>query len=148
MNNRNKNFKPNSRRNGVYDGKILFVSRDVSGNLKKEDIFNIEIEIKKVNLNTQIFDDYNLLLENSVSSITLNISSKDGKFSKSDQLLGINTNSRIKFNTDDARKYAIKWVDVNEKQFLEVKVIGYDEVAVGLLEYQINTNQDTDDIDL
>ena len=148
MNNRNKNFKPNSRRNGVYDGEILFVNRDLSGNVKKEDIFNIEIIIRRVNLDTQIFDDYNLLLENSVSSITLNISSKDGIPIETVDALAINANDRIRFATPSRRQYAIKWVDTDDISSLEVKFLGYDEVGVGLLKYQINTNQDTEDIDL
>ena len=134
----NKNFK-NSRQNGVYSGKIVFVSRDVYGDIK-EDEFNIEIGINKVNLNTEIFDNYNLLLENSVSSIILKISSENGDFLGGDNLLGINTNKRIRFNTNDARKYAIKWVDSDDNPFLEVKVIGYDEVGVGILEYKMNIN--------
>ena len=134
MSNRNKNSKSNSRRYGIYSGKIVFVSRDLYGDIKK-DIFNIEIEINKVNLDTEIFNDYNLLLENSVSQIQLIISSENGNPLENEKLVGINSNDRIKFSTPNRRQYAIKWVDTVDNPFLEVKVFGYDEVAVGLLEY-------------
>ena len=148
MNNRNNRFRPSfSRQNGVYSGKIIVVRRDVYGDIKKN-IFNIVIELKLVNLNTEIFDDYNLVLENSVTIIKLTLSTLNGDVLENYQEIGINTNKRIRFNTKDGRKYAIKWVDTDLTQFLEVKVIGNDEVAVGLLEYKMNTNQNTEDINL
>jgi hypothetical protein len=148
MNNINNRFRPRfSRQNGVYSGKIIFVSRDVYGN-KIKNIFNIIIELKLVNLNTEIFDNYDLVLKNSVTVIKLTLSTLNGDVLEKYQVIGVNTNKRIRFNTKDGRQYAIKWVDIDLTQFLEVKVIGYDKVAVGLLKYEMNTNQNTEDINL